>query len=141
MTRWRTDALRGTALSLCLALIAFVLARYGFGRMYYVGVLLPAFLFGELLVAWLIHLKSDGFFGGTKPAEEVAPKLAPDSVPEQLYASFDQGVLPRSPRGEGPREPISSRDVMRALLWSALELGLASIALYHGAGIGASLRS
>ncbi len=54
-----------------------------------------------LLIAWAIHLKADGFFGG--PAQEHALKAS---------------------------------DLVHALLWASAVLGLASIALYHWAGIG-----
>jgi hypothetical protein len=124
------DTLRGTVLAGLAVGASFLLAHYAFGRLFYLGILLAATLVGMLLVAWLIHLKTDGFFGRSR-REETPP---PDR--DHPYASFDDPVLPRG--SADPREvrPWDSLDVMRALLWAAAELAVVSAALYHFAGIG-----
>jgi hypothetical protein len=109
----------------------FLLARFAFRNLYYLGILLPAALMVLLLVAWLMHLKADGFFGRSR--EEPLPEL--ERNPERLFATFDDGILARKGR-QG--RPWDTREVTRALLWAAAVLALASIALYHGAGIGAA---
>lgn len=132
MRRVAQDALRGTVLAGLAAGASFLLARYAFGRLFYLGFLLAAALAGMLLVAWLIHLKSDGFFGRSRKDE--APQ--PERDPDHPYASFDDPVLPRGAHDPRGAKPWDSRDVMRALLWAAAELAAASAALYHFAGIG-----
>jgi hypothetical protein len=129
-----SDLLRGTALAGVMALGAWFVARYGFGRLYVLGALLPALMVTMLLVAWLMHLKADGFFGKVSKAEPGDP--AERSDPEQPFARFGEGVRERIGR---PGRSSDSRDLQRALLWGAVELGLVSAALYHLAGIGANV--
>lgn len=124
----QNDLGRGTALTLVIGAGAFLLAHVAFGRLHALGALLPAAMAAELLTAWLIHLKSDGWFGG--------PAHKPEARDGSPYAHVGEEVLPRG----GSREPAwTAQDVMRALLWSAGELCLLSIALYHLAGIGAGV--
>ncbi len=120
----RRDFLRGTALALAAGAACFGLARFVFGRLYYQSPLLAASLAAMLLLAWLLHLRADGFLPKAKPPD--APRKATP------YAAFHEEVIPR----EGGPQPWDGRDVMRALLWAAGELALVSIALYHLAGIG-----
>ena len=132
MTRLPGDLFRGALLALAAGTVSWLIARFAFGRLYYLGALLPAAMVIFVLLAWILHLKSDGFFPSRKSKERSA-----EGQEERLFASFDEGVIPRQPAG--PREARSwdQGDVLRALLWGALFLGLVSIALYHGAGIGA----
>ena len=125
MTRTGRDLLRGAALALLAGVAAFCIARFGLGRLYYLNILLPATLVAMLLVAWLIHLKADGFFGRGKPP------VARDA--EDPYAAFDEAVVPRR---SGGKEAWDSGDVLRALVWGALVLAVASVVLYHVAGVG-----
>jgi hypothetical protein len=125
VTRTGRDLLRGAALALLAGVAALCIARFGLGRVYYLNILLPAALVAMLLVAWLIHLKADGFFGRGKPP------VARDA--EHPYAAFDEAVVPRRPGG---KEAWGSGDVQRALVWAALLLALASVLLYHALGVG-----
>lgn len=134
------DLLRGTGLALVTGAGSFLLARYGLGHLFYLSVLLPAAMVALLLIAWVIHLRADGFFGS--PAQEPASQAVPESRragAERFYAAFDEGLLERSvPRGQ--REAAwQASDLVHALLWASAVLGLASIALYHWAGIGSRL--
>jgi hypothetical protein len=128
------DLLRGTLIATSVGVGCFLLARFAFGKLYYLGILLSAALVTLLLVAWLIHLKVDGFFGRSR--KEAVPE--PKRDPELPFATLDDGILPRG--GSHPQDvrPWGSLDVMRALLWAAGELALLSIALYHFVGIGAA---
>jgi hypothetical protein len=129
----------GTELALLLGAGCFLLARCAFGHLYYLSVLLPAALVSMLLVAWFIHLKSDGFFHGAVQARSNQTPEHGETGPSPFCIPFEEGVLKRSsPAGESPW-PWPACAVGRALLWGAAELGLASIALYFGAGIGARL--
>lgn len=133
MKRFAQDALRGTVLACLAAGASYLLARYAFGRLFYLGLLLAATLAGMLLVAWLIHLKADGFFGRSRKEETTVPVRDPDHP----YASFDDPVLPRGAHDPRGAKPWDSRDVMRALLWAAAELAVVSVVLYHAMGLGA----
>lgn len=121
------DALRGTTLAALATLGAWLLARFGFGRLYYLGILLPALMTSMLLVAWLIHLQADRFSEGSAERPE----------PASPFASFKGGILKRSD-AEDAAPALAPREVLRALLWSAGELAIVSTTLYHGAGIGAN---
>jgi len=134
MKRLPTDLLRGTLIAVSAGTACFLLARFAFGKLYYLGILLPAALVTLLLVAWLIHLKADGFFGRSR--KEPVPE--PKRDPERPFATLDDGILPRG--GSHPQEtrPWDALDAKRALLWAAMELALLSFVLYHLAGIGAS---
>lgn len=127
------DALRGTALAALAMLGAWLLARFGFGRLYYLGILLPALMMIMLLVAWLIHLQADSSSEGSLEP----PPAAERPEPASLFASFKGGILKRSD-AEDAAPALAPREVLRALLWSAGELAIVSITLYHGAGIGAT---
>ena len=127
------DALRGTALAAIATLGAWLLARFAFGGLFYMGVLLPVFMTSMLLVAWLIHLKADGFVRGSSESPPAVERLEPT----RPFASFDEGIRTRAD-GANAAPVLDSRDVMRALLWSTVELAIVSITLYHGAGIGAA---
>jgi len=134
------DLLRGTGLALIMGAGSFLLAQYGLGHLFYLSVLLPAAMVALLLIAWVIHLRADGFFGS--PAQEPSSQAVPGpprAGTERLYAAFDEDLLERSaPRGQ--REAAwQASDLVRALLWASAVLGLASIALYHWAGIGSRL--
>lgn len=125
MKRIAQDALRGTVLAALAVGASLLLARYAFDRGFYLGLLLAAMLVGMLLVAWLIHLKSDGFFGRSRTEETPAPGR------EHPYASFDDPVLPRGMANPREAKPWDSLDVMRALLWAAVELVVVSVVLYR----------
>ena len=128
------DLLRGTALAAAAGACSYFAARFGLGRVYYLAALLPAAMLGMLLVAWLIYLKADGFFGNAiKNARQQGPRDH-----DRIHVAFDEDVLTR-PGAASSSSTWDSRTVMRSLLWAALELGLVSIALYHLAGIGAHL--
>ena len=129
------DLFRGTLLALLAGASAFLLARFAFGHLYYLSVLLPVAMMAMLLLAWLLHLKSDGLFGGAARSRS-SLKQAEQNDPKQngLFVSFNEGVLERSPSGAKPSFPLSS--LVPALLWGSVLLGLAAIALYYWGGIG-----
>jgi hypothetical protein len=128
------DLWRGTLLALLVAAGSFLLAHYAFGRLYYLSVLLPAATMALLLLAWLLHLRADGFFRGTGSAP--AARLGTERRPSgRLYAAFEEDILERSV----PESTWDFRAVQHVLLWASAELGLLSIALYHWAGTGARL--
>lgn len=130
MRRTAQDAVRGTVLASLAVGASYLLARYTLGRIFYLSLLLAATLAGMLLVAWLIHLKADGFFGRARREETPQPDR------DHPYASFEDPVLPRGTADPRGAKPWDSLDVMRALLWAAAELAVVSVALYHVAGIG-----
>ncbi len=134
------DLARGTSLALVMGAGSFLLARYALGHLYYLSVLLPAAMVALLFIAWVIHLRADDFFGS--PAQEPSSKAVPGPRgvgAGRLYAAFDEGLLERSaPLGQ--REAVwKAPDLVHALLWASVVLGIASIALYHWAGIGSRL--
>lgn len=127
------ELLFGTAVALLAGLVAFLLARFVLGHLYYLSVLLPAALVAMLLIAWLLHLKADGCFGATKQAQAPEPD---DGKHPWLRVTFEDGVIDRPiPVGQLP-PPLN---VGRVMLWGALELGLVSVALYHWAGVGSRI--
>ena len=136
---WR-GFLSGTSLALVLGAGSFLLARYALGHVYYLSVLLPAAMVTLLLLAWLMHLRSDGFFGGATNVHS-PPGSAEhhDGRTDRLQASFDDDILERTTPVGQHAPALKTQDVVPALLWGAAELGLLAIALYHWAGIGSRL--
>ena len=154
-----SDALRGTAIAAAASAASWTLAEFGFRRDWYLGVLVPAAALVCLLLAWLIHLREDGFARGGRSgtaagrpvssardeaADRPRPEEASAEVPGRpdlgLFAPRD-GLVERS-SAEGPREGGGRRaarpgGMRRALVWAAVEMALLSIALYEIAGIGA----
>lgn len=129
------DLAWGVGLALVAGLASFLLARYVLGNLYHLSVLLPAAMVSLLLAAWLLHLKADGFFGRVAPGRAASPEMqrqepsAPGPVP---FAPFEAEVLDRPGTAAW-----TAGDLLRALLWGALFLGLASVVLYHLGGVGA----
>mgnify|MGYP001292069454 CR=1 FL=1 len=106
----RSALSRGSCAAIAAALAAYAASRWGLHRLYYLGVLLPSLAFLFLLVAWLLHLKDDGFFRAPKRAgKEEAP------------------LGPFAPRG----------GLVPVLLVAAAELALLATALYAFIGVGA----
>lgn len=102
-------------------LVSLGVAWWGYGDLYYMGPLLPAFMALYALSAWLIYLRrATHLLAGRRARGE--PASGEPGHP---------GTSPESPMSS------SSTKLVRALLWSALQLGLLSAALYHLLGIGA----
>jgi hypothetical protein len=144
-----SGAARGAAFALVAAAISYAVAIWGFGRDYYIGVLIPFALVLFLLVAWLTHLRRQGFMADYRREEDssqAASHNAPATPPSSIFAPRDDVIVPRSdipPRKarSAPEKAESSREAIRALLWGALWLGLLAAWLYRFAGIGASYYS
>jgi hypothetical protein len=124
------DLARGLGLAMAAGLASFLVARYVLGRLYALSALLPAAMVSLLLAAWLLHLRADGFFGRAVSPE--AQGREPPSPGEVPFAPFEADVLDRPGAAAW-----TARDLLRALLWGALVLGLASVALYRWGGVGA----
>ena len=112
----RSALTRGTVVAAVAASLAYAIARWGFGRLYYLGALLPFESFLFIAAAWFRRLRAGGFAGYAGP-----PASGPAS--------------PGTP-GSGPAG--AARGSAAALLVAAAWLALAATALYFGAGIGAS---
>lgn len=141
--------LRGTAAAAAAAALCWALALRGLGRIYYLAVFLPAAALAFLLVAWALHLRADGFFGGPsrrRPAAASAPTSSPSAAPLAgqrppygLFAPRDS-IVARAPVGEEPLPRAEGRRgaTGAVLVVAAVELLLLAAALYALAGIGAS---
>ena len=144
------DLVCGTMLAAVAAGISCLLALAGYQRSYYLAVFLPAFMLGYLLVAWFLYLRKDRFMGPPsamrgRPRKHnpsrVGARDSASEVPEELLraaASRDEDATlvdgARSGAGESDRQPR----LTRALVWAAVELGIAASLLYAVWGIGAA---
>ncbi len=149
MRRFFFDLLYGTILAGLAAGLSCLLALVGFGRAYYLAVFLPVSMLGCLLIAWLLYLRDDRFLGSPSALKAEKKAMADRPVPhagdgaasaEGLFgvaALWDEPPLVRArPAGdEGGRFRPKAK---RALLWAALELGLAATLLYSVWKIGAT---
>ncbi|HHY34259.1 MAG TPA: hypothetical protein GX510_01265 [Firmicutes bacterium] len=144
--------------------VSYAIAWWGYGNLYYMGQLLPAFMVLYVLLAWFAYLRRSTSFlarstSTRKPASEVlghheselARDLPEDKVSgrelKELIYSRDQNglIIPKAHAGTGDREPdppespVSnpSGKLIAVLLWSAFQLAILSTALYHLLGIGA----
>lgn len=151
------EALRGSVIALVAAVLSFGFARLGFGRDYYLAILLPVAMFLCLLVAWGLYLKDDGYIrkaaigkpiDGTVPVQGDADGvLGGITGGASIFAPRDDTVLSRAPIRPGSRYPAGTDDAdsreggsgstRRALVCAAAELALLATALYLFAGIGA----
>jgi hypothetical protein len=150
MRRAMRDLGYGTILAAVAAGISCLLALAGYQRSYYLAVFLPAFMLGYLLVAWFLYLRKDRLMGSPSAMRGRPRKHEPSrasahgrtsGVPEELLcaaASRDEDATPvdsaRSGAGESDRQPR----LTRALVWAAVELGIAASLLYSAGGIGAA---
>jgi len=139
------DLLHGTLIAAIAAAGSCLLALAGFGRPYYVSVLLPVSMLGCLTAAWFLHLRGDRLLGspsamrgeeaprGGSPRKAVPP--VPGGPPDVLLAAAEaRDEEPVRRTGGAPSSPRA----MRALLWAAVELAAAATLLYFLWGIGAS---
>jgi hypothetical protein len=131
------DAARGLGLAALGGGLACALALGAFRRPYYLAALMPLALTLYLLVAWFIHLGLDGFF---RPARDEAG--GGGAIHPGPYAPLDDRIVPRADaaprRAASPEErEARARGAIRALIWAAAWLALASCALYRVAGVGA----
>ncbi len=131
--------------------LSYALARWGFGNLYYLAQLLPAFMALYLLLAWLVYLRKTGllaFDPKQKPSRamgftesEHAQDLPEDRVSgEELILIRDaNGLVRRRPLVEERRETSKSvlENPTAALVWSAIQIAALSTYLYHAYGIGA----
>lgn len=115
----RGALIRGTYAAIVAAAAAYAISRWGFHRLYYLGVLLPTFAVLSILVAWFLRLKDDGFF----------------RVPRR--ARGEEGALAPRPAAPGAGDRASGRRACAILLVVAAELAMLATALYVFAGIGA----
>ena len=148
MRRAMRDLAYGTILAAVAAGISCLLALAGYQRSYYLAVFLPAFMLGYLLVAWFLYLRKDRFMGSPSAMRGRPRKRDPSlagardgasEVPEELLlaaASRDEDATPvdGARAGAGARPPR----LRRALVWAAVELGIAASLLYAVWGIGAA---
>jgi len=148
MRRAMRDLAYGTMLAAVAAGISCLLALAGYRRPYYLAVFLPAFMLGYLLLAWLLYLRTDRFMGSPsamrgRPRKHDPPRAGARDragrVPEELLraaASRDEDATPvdGARAGAGDRPPR----LRRALVWAAVELGIAASLLYAVWGIGAA---
>jgi hypothetical protein len=124
MMRIGRDLVRGAGLALPVGLACALAARFVRERPHAQSLLLAAAMVAMLLGAWLIHLKADGFFGRAleKPptgGDREAPAAGPFAAP---FIAYGEDVLERHDSGAW-----TAQELLRALLWSALLLGLASV--------------
>jgi hypothetical protein len=138
------DAARGAAFAAIAAALSYAIAIWGFGRAYYLGVLIPLALVLFVLIAWLVHLSGGGFLK-TSRRGEAEPPQGPQAAIERdsIFAPRDDRIVPRG--GQAPKREKSEREraeapraAIRGLLWGAAWLGLLAACLYRFAGIGAS---
>lgn len=106
------------------AFLCWLLARFAFGRLYYLPLLLALAMVLMILTAWALHLREDGFFRGPKREAPVEPRR---TEPERPFPSFDDAVIERAPAGGKSAPMLTVREVMRALLWGAAETCLLSV--------------
>lgn len=136
----------GTAVATGASLLAFALALFGFGNVYYASVFMPFLMMMCLAVAWFMVLRRDGLAGrpaetspipglGSQPEARAPAGVEPGSP---LFAPRDNGIIPRAPLPSGsipaPRKSVSGSAV---LLWAAIEIGIFATILYSAAGVGA----
>jgi len=124
MKRIGRDLVRGAGLALPVGLACALADRFVLERPHALSLLLAAAMVAMLLGAWLIHLKTDGFFGSAlekAPADgdRKAPAAGPLAAP---FVAYGEDVLERHDSGAW-----TAQELLRALLWSALLLGLASV--------------
>jgi hypothetical protein len=117
MRRVLSDLLYGTFLAAAAGGVSCLLALVGYGRPYYLSVFLPIAMLGYLLIAWVLHLRGDRFLG------------SPSTV---------RGASGKEAGGNPGADGEASPGAKRALLWAAVELGVAASLLYALWGIGAS---
>jgi len=149
---------RGTAAMTTIVALAYAIALWGFGRIYYLGVFLPIGALFCLITAWFLHLRADGFFsasvrGNRRPSSRAssdrpdprslhdARSAAPESArpPLDLFAPRDSLVVRTGgPEPSAQRAGASARETALALLIAAAELAVLATVVYLAAGIGAS---
>jgi hypothetical protein len=148
------EAAKGLAFAALASVLSYAVALWGFGKAYYLGVLIPLALVLFLLVAWLSHLRRDRFMTdyrqgeGSKGAASLSPEHPAEATATappgaELFAPRDDRIIPRAgapmrgERSEAERDE-ANRGAIRALLWGALWLGILAAILYSFAGVGAS---
>jgi hypothetical protein len=136
MMQLAKDILRGTGLALLAGVVCGLLSRQAAGRLFDLPLLLAVAMMAMLLTAWLIHLKSDGFYRGKGKELLSAPRKA---GADRLQASFHDEPYERSTSDGQGGTVWSSLEVVRALLWGSVELGLASVTLHRWVGTGSHL--
>ena len=127
----------GSLLALAWTGPAVLAAALLFRRSWQLGILLPAGALFFLLLAWLIHLREDGFAKPplVSPAPDADPRLPAETA---HFVRPEAGIIPRAPaRAEG-RPDRGPWRALPALLWAASELILLSALLYRFAGVGRS---
>ncbi len=125
--------------------VSFVLARWGFKRMYYMAQLLPLCMVFYLTLAWFI---SQSVLGHQE--SHLARDLPEDKVSgeELLHLRDESGLIfrrdtgPGSVSGEPPqpgpyRRAASPKQAIWILVWSACQLAILATVLYHWFGLGA----
>jgi hypothetical protein len=158
--RGAKDALKGAAFAAIASALCYAVAVWGFGKAYYLGVLIPLALVLFLLVAWLSHLRRGGFMKDYRQGDGLdgsastreAPKTAPSASTSAaqfaaLFAPRDDRIIPRAStladaqvRRERRHEGKDGANgaAIRVLLWGSLWLGILAACLYRFAGVGAS---
>jgi len=127
MRRFVLDLARGASLAVVAGLAALLVARFALERLQVLSLLLAVAMVAMLLGAWCLHLRADGFFGTRRPVRDADPPREPAAT----FAVYGEGILAR----DGGKS-WTPQEVLRALLWSALLLGAASLVFHSRAGIG-----
>jgi hypothetical protein len=142
--------LGGLTLSAVTVVISYGLAVQGFAHVYYLAQIVPIFLVGYLLLAWLIYLRRDDFLsfvgsqrapavqtlGNVEPGETQGiseDKLAGREVSDRVR--IKDGLVQR--RGDDESSEDFWHNMIYVFLWSAIQLTVVSIILYQRFGIGA----
>jgi hypothetical protein len=118
--------------------LAFAIAGFGHGRIYYAAVYMPVFMMCLILLAWVLYLKDDGFI--SRPGTVAGGTNAGGTTAGGTNAD---GLIPRRPMADGPQADSSvacngaAGKTRRVLLLAALQLGLLAAVLHAWAGVGA----
>jgi hypothetical protein len=145
------EAAKGLGLASLAGALSCALAFGAFHRAYYLGALLPLAIVLYLLVAWLLHLRGQGFMrsgreegkrSASSGATESERSMSHNAPPmADYFAPRDGRIVPRSGdevHASGRREKGYPGSAARELVWAAAWLALASALLYRFAGVGAS---
>ncbi|MGI6631977.1 MAG: hypothetical protein ACOX5M_02915 [Bacillota bacterium] len=138
MMRFESFA-HGLILSVAASAVSLAVALWGFGRMYYLAVMLPVFMAFYVLLAWLVYLKKTSFRGFNPETTGAATDIPEDKVSgAELTGRRDKyGLVPRRPDLQDNRVETLLKNPIPALLWSACQLAVLATVLYSAFGIGA----
>ncbi len=128
MTRFQSF-LDGLILSAIASLFSLPIALWGFGRTYYISILLSAFAASYILAAWIIYTKRTPI-RVSKPQETETEGKGND------YRIL--GAELKEEPNRNSRVRVFLRNPIPALLWSVFQLTVLTAALYSIFNIGAT---